>query len=1344
MDLRDLPVTLPSALLSDPVARARVSLHGVGDTVVIEATTDGPVGLHADARATLRPGAPAAAGSRGSPPGLEARLDWRADLSAWTSAGGELSGGLDATLDRLATDAGAHVHGTLTRRVPSGALGPLAAASLRADFDVSRPDPSSADRPGAADATAVLSRFERSARGRTGEWTRLGTVGARIGKGHADWRVDLRLDSGSVRGRGGVTWKGDAPLVRVDTLGLERLDAARLASGLPETSISGAVSGRLQGRALDALSGGAELSLRPSSIGGRTLDTLRVAARLTPGVARGHLSAALGSRHVGTDYRVGISDTLVTALLSSLRITTSDSADASGPPATDLTARATGSWALGTGIRRGGFQIDLDTTTLSTLSASGGRVRGRIVGDSLLADARLDVRAGSAGPASFTATLRTAGLTPARATGRFEARAVRPHERQAAGNPADTLALAVTADEPGRFTVGGYLRPAEGGRIDLEGHASADSMPAFDLAARGSLPDSVDLLGDATIDSLAVTAAGTRDSVGWRRLRGRVTLRDAAWRGIVADRLLGSFRSDSSGLRLDTLSLESNVVALTGHGELPLGGADAPGRVQVDGDRLDLRPLRRLSPVPLPALGNSELHVVLAGALDSLELTGGLSLEALAYESGVQVRGLDLDGRASIRAPFGRALGLTAGTAHLGLGRLSLPDADVRGIDVRLEGGPDSLRVVASADVDDDRSGEMHLTIDPRPDRRSVRIERVDLRLDRDRWHLRAPSVLSYRDGYTIDSFALEDGSAQSIRVDGGVDAADSLDLRIEVDSTSVNAVADLLGVPTLRGWIDGTARLGGTPSAPRGRIDLSAGLGPQGAPPATLDLTLAAAGDSLSGQLALDGPAGGRARVRGAMPLPGSGAADRGVDLSADADSLRVSFLLPFFPADAVADLDGRLDARLTGHGRGEDLRLEGPLSLRDGRIRLPRLGVEWTDVVLSARGSGADLVLDTARVRSGSGTVSASGRVSVVDSLALDLSARFDDFRAIDDDAYRADVSGRMRATGSVARPVLDGSLQVESLDAYLGQHASTSGLEDIQLSAEDLQTLRERFGYVADADRSSSAGALDRLSADLDVRLGRDSWLRKRSDPQLAVAFTGDVHVRLRPGEQPVLDGSVQTIEGRGFVEQFGKRFALREGTVTFDGPPSAATVDLSATYTIPSHDNPDDAEATIVLGISGTTDSLSLTLSSEPEMENADIVSYIATGHPASGSLGLGADSTSQAGGSHSGLVAAGESLALGQLTGLIEGTAQQTVGLDVVEIRRQGLREATLVAGKYVSPRLYVGFAQPITLQGGDGLSLGGEGQSEVEIEVEALRWLLLNFEGSGSALRVFLRGRYAY
>lgn len=319
----------------------------------------------------------------------------------------------------------------------------------------------------------------------------------------------------------------------------------------------------------------------------------------------------------------------------------------------------------------------------------------------------------------------------------------------------------------------------------------------------------------------------------------------------------------------------------------------------------------------------------------------------------------------------------------------------------------------------------------------------------------------------------------------------------------------------------------------------------------------------------------------------------------------------------------------------------------------------------------------------------------------------------------------------------PRVEGVIEVASLDVNLDEQIADDGLEDVELTEADLETLRERFGFVPPSERDARTLA-DALTADLRIRLGRDSWLRKRASPEMAIAFTGELDVALRPGEDVRADGTVEAIPERGFVEQFGRRFRIVSGTVRLDGPAAEASVDIRASYTIPSHDNPDEAEVTILLDVEGTREDLRLTLSSDPPMENADIVSYVATGRPASGNASFGGA------GSDGGLVAAGAGLALDQLTGIIESAAENSVGLDVVEIRREGLREATLAAGKYVTPRIYLGFSQPVSLREGDGLSFGGEGQSEVELEYEALRWLVLNLEASGSAVRFFLRGRRAY
>ena len=149
-----------------------------------------------------------------------------------------------------------------------------------------------------------------------------------------------------------------------------------------------------------------------------------------------------------------------------------------------------------------------------------------------------------------------------------------------------------------------------------------------------------------------------------------------------------------------------------------------------------------------------------------------------------------------------------------------------------------------------------------------------------------------------------------------------------------------------------------------------------------------------------------------------------------------------------------------------------------------------------------------------------------------------------------------------------------------------------------------------------------------------------------------------------------------------------------------------------------------------------DTLSLTLSSEPAMENADIVSYIATGRPASqGFSGSGGEN---------GVVDATTAVARDQLVGLLQRAAMDVGGLEVVEIRSDAVLGTTLVAGRYLSPRLYLGLMQPLSSGSSTQTGTSQEQSRAIEIEYEAYRWLILNLQRGGSRIGFYLKSRYAY
>lgn len=102
------------------------------------------------------------------------------------------------------------------------------------------------------------------------------------------------------------------------------------------------------------------------------------------------------------------------------------------------------------------------------------------------------------------------------------------------------------------------------------------------------------------------------------------------------------------------------------------------------------------------------------------------------------------------------------------------------------------------------------------------------------------------------------------------------------------------------------------------------------------------------------------------------------------------------------------------------------------------------------------------------------------------------------------------------------------------------------------------------------------------------------------------------------------------------------------------------------------------------------------------------------------------------------------VAAAQLAGIVEGIASQSLGLDVVSIEQDGLNGTRLTAGKYVTPRLFVGVTHPITFSSDANVLVDEE--RELTLEYKVLEYLLLQLlaDASDSPVRLNLAGRYAY
>jgi autotransporter translocation and assembly factor TamB len=255
-----------------------------------------------------------------------------------------------------------------------------------------------------------------------------------------------------------------------------------------------------------------------------------------------------------------------------------------------------------------------------------------------------------------------------------------------------------------------------------------------------------------------------------------------------------------------------------------------------------------------------------------------------------------------------------------------------------------------------------------------------------------------------------------------------------------------------------------------------------------------------------------------------------------------------------------------------------------------------------------------------------------------------------------------------------------------------------------------------------------------------LGSNIWIRRRSDPVTAVELTGEVKIKKERGQPLNAFGAIKPLPGRSFVELVGRRFNLQGGAVDLSGPLETARLELHAEYRPTSQSTTSGSDVLITADVEADTGKIAVTLGSTPLMDQRDIMSYLMTGGPAT------TNPTITTGPAQTDPASAGAAMAVNAALGTVAGSAGQKLGLDVVQILQDMQGAQTLVAGKYVSPDLYLGFRQPL-VQATASRDTGpetGTNVMEFEVEYAAFRDVLLNLQGAGSEFRVFLRLRSGY
>ena len=488
---------------------------------------------------------------------------------------------------------------------------------------------------------------------------------------------------------------------------------------------------------------------------------------------------------------------------------------------------------------------------------------------------------------------------------------------------------------------------------------------------------------------------------------------------------------------------------------------------------------------------------------------------------------------------------------------------------------------------------------------------------------------------------------------------ADDLDLALLAPFLPANLVLD--------GRLNLDANVEAPRSRPQGRIrargeDIDIAIGASGPDriPMTLESVVIDAeleDPALSMNATLDGLAGGRAVLT--MSSPDVRADDGPIRAHLDVYWPDLSGLALLSPD--VGEVAGQLSVAIDVNGSAASPILSGSAVLDEAMFTVP----QWGLVVDRIGASAMSLEGETLEFN-GRGFI-ADSEVSLTGTTALDPAAGWPTRLAIRGD--RLPVARRPDAQ-ILASPdlVVDVALPRIDVTGHVLVPEATIAVEDLPAQAVRVSPDAVVHGQAI----VEQSRPLD-VRADLTIELGDDV---RYEAANLDTDLTGILRLEYRSGFSPEASGNISM---EGDYDAYGQSLVLERGELLFAGPLNNPALDVLAVRRIGARPG---VQADVVVGIrlSGTLLAPIPTVYSDPAMSEANALSYLRFGRPLTAS-----DDTETAT-----IEAMALSLGLQQALPGIQRVGE-SIGLDELTIATTELDAGSLMAGKYLSPKVYMSY-----------------------------------------------------
>jgi translocation and assembly module TamB len=395
------------------------------------------------------------------------------------------------------------------------------------------------------------------------------------------------------------------------------------------------------------------------------------------------------------------------------------------------------------------------------------------------------------------------------------------------------------------------------------------------------------------------------------------------------------------------------------------------------------------------------------------------------------------------------------------------------------------------------------------------------------------------------------------------------------------------------------------------------------------------------------------------------------------------------------LANTRGTLKADLTLGGTVAKPTANGAAELRQAQVDVPAYGLQVRQIELTAKAAGTGPIQIQGSARSGNGNITIGGGVPL-DGSSGKITLDGKNFQVSNTKEIKVLASPSLQIAMNGLRTDVTGDITIPEMT--VDQEKTKKGA---------VQVSKDVIIVPASAQKVTTPAPARQLYAHVRAILG-DKVMIKASG--FSGGLKGSVLVTEQPGKPTTAIGELEV--QNGVYKAYGQDLTLDHGRLIFAGGPiDNPGLDLKAFRKA--------TDGTVAgINIAGTLNAPQATLYSDPAMDEGNALAYLLLGHP------LGQSSPQE------GNLVANAATSLGLKGGnLVAKKVASRFGLEEAKFETTGgIKESSLVVGKYLSPRLYVnygvGLFSPIntftlryllgrqwSVQAQQGAAVGGQGQA---------------------------------